>query len=436
MSENLPLPADIEAERYALAAMIQAPHGIDMVADLLVPEHFHRPAHQIIYRAMIMMHSAGEPIDPITLRDWITKDGEVRSLGGLANASMYLAELYGLPVVAASATYYAHIVHELGVRRAILELSVRMQQAAYDRELSEDQLFERYEDFGDDLGKIDRLSDSLSYVDAARFCGDETARQRPVIPGLLDHEDRVVVVGGEGRGKSVLGAQMGFAAAAGCHPFEPEVKIPPQRVLIGDFENPSALLQRRWRWLAGIAEGYPGWNPSNLMLLHRPGGIDITNPRERHALTEAVRKSQPDLLILGPVYKMILGTSDDERSQIRAHGRLTAFIDRLRERYGCAVWLEHHAPIGPGDRRREMRPEGSAVWLRWPEFGISLYKASKAHGGDTALEVSQFRGHREEGRRWPLWLTRSSVGWPWEANYDRRETPPPPPSYYDPGENE
>jgi hypothetical protein len=189
--------------------------------------------------------------------------------------------------------------------------------------------------------------------------------------------------------------------------------------MIWDFENPELELSRRFGRLGEIASGYPGWDEGNMRFELRPGGI--TTMRDVFELRDAVRRFAPQLLIAGPIYKMVMGGSADrDGNMLGVHNRVAQFFDELREQYGCAVWLEAHAPYG-GPGVREMRPEGSALWARWPEFGLALYKASKAHGGDTALDIRRFRGDRVAGRVWPAWLTRNAYagGWPWQANYDR-----------------
>jgi hypothetical protein len=93
---------------------------------------------------------------------------------------------------------------------------------------------------------------------------------------------------------------------------------------------------------------------------------------------------------------------------------VTSFWDRVRERIGAALWLEHHAPLGQGFAR-EMRPINAALWTSWPEFGISLYPSDDMLDPDGTVVVSSFRGHRED-RPWPLKLHRSRP-WSWTGVY-------------------
>ena len=71
------------------------------------------------------------------------------------------------------------------------------------------------------------------------------------------------------------------------------------------------------------------------------------------------------------------------------------------------MWLEHHAPLGSTLATRELRPFGSAVWSRWPEFGISLQPDPTAPE-PYVYDVRHFRGARDE-RQWPLKIKRGTT---------------------------
>ncbi len=409
------LPADTDAERYLLASMMTGgPEATEAAVELVAPEDFYRPAHQVIYHAMIAMFAAGVRADPVTLRSWIDGDGDMRALGG-AHGGEYLMDLFGLPV-AGSTSHYAQLVRTVAMRRQAIEECRRTEQA----------LMLPSEDPEAVMGHVDRWLDQLHHVRIGgrpvrnrgyQSVTETVAKERDaVIPGLLDAQERVVVVAGEGAGKTTLAHQIGFAAAAGTHPFG-TAQYEPQRVMIWDFENPELLLARRFRKLGDVAARYPGWDEANIRFELRPGGI--TSSRDVFELRDAARQFRPHLLVAGPVYKMIIASNGNaDGNMLAVHARLAAFFDQIREQYGTTIWLEAHAPYG-GPGAREMRPEGSNLWAKWPEFGLSLVKATKAHGGlNGGLEVQQFKGHREEGRAWPSWITRNPHGgWPWVANY-------------------
>lgn len=417
--ENLTEPNNIEAERYALAGMINGGGiAIEAAAEQVVPEDFYRPAHQEIFLALVSMYAAQEPITAVTLWNWMCVNGNQKVLGDAA--AVYLADLIGLPVggIAAVAAH-CKIVADRARRRMMLVDASQLRNLAYSMSDDPDEQYAALEQelvMLRDRGRSARSGRNLVKVGA--FLDDAQAGTESVIPGLLDHQDRVIVVAGEGAGKTTLAHQIGFCAAVGVHPFQWDFRYEPQKVMIIDLENPTALLQRRFRKLANTAERY-GWDSSNITLYLEPAGICLPDGKTMFTLAERIGRVEPDLIIAGPIYKMLTGVNSDKI--LSAHSRVASFFDRMRQRHGCAVWLEAHAPFANGDGKREMRPEGSNLWSKWPEFGLSLYKATKQHGGQSgALEISRFRGHREENRSWPGWITRSAPGdWPWTGEYDR-----------------
>jgi replicative DNA helicase len=392
--------SNIEAEQYTLGAMMLSPQAVAEVTEVVSPPDFIRPVHQQIFHALVAMFAADEPVTPVTLLAWMRRDGTKID-------PLYLAELFGLPVVAPQATAHARIVWDHAVRRNIENLGVRMaQMAGY---LPEDpaELLAKAQQMLNQMtrGMSPDGDQALSSADFLALTGRAT---EPVIPGLLDHQERVIVVGGEGTGKTTLAFQVGYALASGVHPFVSE-QIRPGKVLIVDLENPVEILKRRVRRLIRTAEAFPGWDDRNMAIWARPGGVDMTSPAQAFKLAEVIRREQPDLVVAGPLYKMLPGGEVSEHM----HATICRFWDVMRARYDCAVWLETHAPMASNGADRQMRPLGSGVYSRWPEFGISLVKRGRG-----VLAVERFRGDREEGRSWPERLTRNAGGgWPWAAVY-------------------
>jgi AAA domain len=129
----------------------------------------------------------------------------------------------------------------------------------------------------------------------------------------------------------------------------------------------------------------------------RPQGIDLYGDAASAAWLEArIRRATPDLLILGPLYKL---AGDDPISEEVAR-KVASVLDDLRVRYGFALLIEAHVPHGQGGNRPE-RPYGASMWLRWPEFGLHLAQTGM---------LTHWRGQRDE-REWPAVLKRGGE-WP------------------------
>jgi 5S rRNA maturation endonuclease (ribonuclease M5) len=229
-----------------------------------------------------------------------------------------------------------------------------------------------------------------------------------VIEGILERGDRLIWTGEEGLGKTTTGRMLAVAAACGVHPFN-NSHFAPQKVLWVDCENSARQGRRGFRKLERTAVAKGRRVPDGGMrLIHRPEGIDLTSDEDVAWFLERVHAHRPDLLYVGPLYRLHNTDINDES----AARQVTAVLDAARVKADCALIVEGHSPHGSGESR-PIRPIGSSLFRRWPEFG---YGISPAMDGDPCKEVRvrAWRGARDE-RHWPKFLMWGERGddWPW-----------------------
>jgi AAA domain len=237
------------------------------------------------------------------------------------------------------------------------------------------------------------------------FLSTDDPPEQYIVPNVLEAQDRVVVTGGEGDGKSTWLRQMGVQLAAGIHPFTLE-PIPPLRVLNIDLENGPRHLRRKYNALR--LQAGDAYKPTpGLFVQVRPGLDLLGNDEDRTWLRDVVASVQPAVLITGPVYKLAGGDPTEERTA----RQVTAELDAIRYHHGSAIILEAHTPYAATSRgKRPLRPYGASLWSRWPEFGIHL----SAEG-----VLTHWRGPRDE-REWPTLFQRGGT-WPWTVNTRPRD---------------
>ncbi|MGP9693458.1 replicative DNA helicase [Brachybacterium sp. AOP25-B2-12] len=120
-------PQDLSAERGVLGGMMLSKDAIADVVENVVASDFYRPAHELIYEAIIDLYGRGEPADLVTVSDELTKRGELQRVGGGA----YLADLIDMVPTAANAGFYAEIVAERATLRRLVEAGTRIVQLGY-----------------------------------------------------------------------------------------------------------------------------------------------------------------------------------------------------------------------------------------------------------------------------------------------------------------
>jgi replicative DNA helicase len=403
-------PCDLNAERSVLGACMLSARACREVLDVLNPASFYRPAHTVILNAIGRMHAQGLPVDPITLGKFLADAGELTAAGGAS----YLHSLASAVPTAANADYYAGIVEDRALRRALIEYGTRLIDAAYQPDGGDTyELVEHAVAQARDIRDRGQAAQDAPVQDVHDFLAVNDTGYDWVLPGLLEHGDRVIWTAGEGGGKSVLQRQLAVTAAAGAMPFTPEPNaLGPQKVLVLDCENSDRQTRRHYRGLMNLAERMR--TPVKRGQLHidvRPEGVDLTRPDGRAWLMRRVEKVMPDLLIVGPIYRLHTGDPNSEE-----HARkVTVVLDEARATARCCLSLEAHSPQGNGLGPRTLRPVGSSLWLRWPEFGMGLrpVEDEKSAREDRARRLITWRGARDE-RQWPQYLRQGwEHQWPW-----------------------
>lgn len=223
-----------------------------------------------------------------------------------------------------------------------------------------------------------------------------------LIPGLLERDERAILVGRGGAGKSTLLRQLAVMGASGLHPFTQE-PIKHLRSLTVDLENRRRQIRQRSRTLFEIAGDR--YKPNFVNFALRPEGLILTNKEDKLWLARTVGKIAPDLLFVGPLYKMGVG---DPNADEFAQPIFRAF-DSLQAEFRFGLVIEAHPPYGASGNSVK-RPAGTAVWERWPDYGLHL---------DSKGNFSAYRPARGDGE-WPHHLRRDGE-WPWAAVNDPGE---------------
>ncbi|MFE7620593.1 DnaB-like helicase N-terminal domain-containing protein [Streptomyces sp. NPDC057496] len=408
-------PQDLDAEQSVLGGMLLSKDAIRDVVDVLTGAEFYRPAHETIFRAIIAVNERREEqADPITVAAELVRTGDITRAGG----APYLHTLVQAVPTAANAGYYAEIVAERAARRGGIEESTRTIQALYAQDGDATELLE---------GAVERLkavrdrglaSSDRPLVTLGEFLDQADDEPEWVIPDVLARWDRLIVTAAEGGGKSLFNRQMLARTAAGLHPWK-KARIEPKRVLLVDVEN-SASQVRPWlrRMHQAACEEISGPAEElldNFVIEVVEGGLDLHNPGDRARLLRMVERAEPDLIAIGPLYKLASGNPNDEETARILMSALEAV--RVASK-GAALLIEAHAPhkVG-GERRRDLRPVGSSLWMRWPEFGFGLDKVLNKEAAFAEEEGlhrwSPWRGSRSE-RDWPEAFMHGAT-WPWQA---------------------
>jgi len=380
--------SDETAEKAVINCCMYSDVARRRARQIISREDFHSTACESLWVAMEEMDASETAVDPVTLNAAIQGHP-----GGVA----YLLTVVSMPdVVHSNIEEYATTVRSWAVRRRLDALAHRVQQLAldptHDPYLLTSTAVTRFTELRDTgaTGEVQSrlLADLLAEVDEPYDW---------VINGLMERRDRLVLTGQEGLGKSYLARQVGIFSAAGLHPFTLD-RIRPVRVQILDYENSWKQIRRGSRRLYDFAAEYGADLRRNIHVASL-GRIDITRDRDLSMLHREVDVAQPDVIVVGPLYRLTNKAiqTDDEAAPV------LAALDTLRDR-GCSLIIEAHAGhTRDSGGERDLRPRGSSALLGWPEFGYGMRRI-----GDTnKVRLVPWRGDRDD-RGWPQFLRRAA----------------------------
>jgi len=135
------LPHNLEAEKCVLGAILIDNPSFNQAAEVIGSDDFFRDAHRRIFEKMIGLSERSQPIDPVTLKDELTRSGELDEVGGPA----YVASLTDGVPRSANVEFYAKIVKEKSTLRKLIQSANDVLVRAYDAEEDADNLLDEAE---------------------------------------------------------------------------------------------------------------------------------------------------------------------------------------------------------------------------------------------------------------------------------------------------
>ena len=264
-------PHNDEAEMALLGALLQNNRAFEKVSEFLKPEHFANRIHGRVFEAIAGLIEKGRTVDQIMLRQYFESDGDLAAVGGWA----YIMQISHSVVSIINAEDYGRTIHDLYLRRQLIELGEEMVNDAFSRNLESDakhqietaeqHLFSLAET-GDIEGGFQPFKEAL----AATLRSAEAAHRRDgglaglttgftdmdKLLGGLHPSDLVVLAARPSMGKTALATNIAFnGARAEMVPFdgEPEAGKPShKRNVIAFFSLEMSAEQLATRILAEV----------------------------------------------------------------------------------------------------------------------------------------------------------------------------------------
>ena len=217
--ERIP-PYNLEAEESLLGSMLISKEAIITVIEIIAVEDFYRKNNQEIFKAIVELHAKGEPVDPITLADYLKKKGFLEEVGG----KTFIHSLISNIPLASNAEYYARIVKHNAILRKLIYAATEIATMGYEVpdnlyitvDKAQQLIFSIYQDlsFGNKDSKFAVMKDVLSEVyDQVSSLYEKKTDLTGIPTGFIDLDKRtsgfqssdfIVIASRPGMGKTSL----------------------------------------------------------------------------------------------------------------------------------------------------------------------------------------------------------------------------------------
>ena len=111
------LPANVDAEKSVLGAILLNDECINQIQETLIPEDLYNPAHKIIYEAILECAKKFKRIDLVTLQDELKKKGQLENIGGIVYLVSLQEDIPSLGLV----DQHCKIIKEKAVLRELID---------------------------------------------------------------------------------------------------------------------------------------------------------------------------------------------------------------------------------------------------------------------------------------------------------------------------
>lgn len=221
-------PHNFEAEQALLGAILMNNAAYQRVAEFLRPEHFADPLHGKLFDSLSRLIERGQIVSAVTLKTYVEQDEAMKAAGGAG----YLARLVSASVHVIDAAAFGRAVHDLYLRRQLIDVGEGMVNGAFGSDVDEMALqqIEQAEKKLYDLassGQIEggfkpfraalteaTIAAEAAYHRVGQLTGVATGLlQLDKLLGGLHRSDLIILAGRPSMGKSSLATNIGFNAA-------------------------------------------------------------------------------------------------------------------------------------------------------------------------------------------------------------------------------
>jgi replicative DNA helicase len=350
------MPHSVEAEQSVLGSLMLDNSKLDSILAIINERDFYRQDHRVIFRMMLALQEAGQPLDVITLSEELHKHNELDRIGGLG----YLVDMANNTPSAANIAAYANIVRERSTLRQLIEAAQEISKSGMNPSgldsddllhLAEKRVAEIAEDRpkeGGLVGVNDLLKATVQRIDELFRSGSDITG---VASGLTDLDQRtsgwqpgelIILAARPSMGKTALA--LNFVETAMFTQTKP--------VFVFSMEMPSAALIMRMMSSIGridqtkmrngklTEEDWPKLSSAVAKMKDKLLFIDDTaglNPQEMRARVKRITREHgnPGMIMVDYLQLMQVAGSSEGRTQ--EISEISRSLKAMAKEFDCPV---------------------------------------------------------------------------------------------------
>ncbi len=343
--ESLKIPPhSIEAEQSVLGGLLISGRSNDStawdtIADKVSEGDFYRQDHRLIFRALNHLASENQPLDILTVTEWLKQRNELENAGGFA----YLAIMVKDTPSAANIGAYAEIVREKSVLRQLISVGTDIADSAFNTQgrpskslldEAEQKVFKIAEQ-GNKQGQVFKPLKKLLKVTLEHI--EELSKLSSNITGVstgyndldemtsgLQKGDLVIVAGRPSMGKTTF--SMNIAEYAAAHKKLPtaifSMEMPAEQLTLRMLSSMGRVDQHRLRTGKLNDDDWPRIATAVKIFADVPMFIDDSpalSPTEVRARARRLMREQGQLGLIVLDYLQLMqtgGTADNRTAEI------------------------------------------------------------------------------------------------------------------------
>lgn len=121
-------PQSIPLEEAVLGALLLEKKAFEDIVDIIKVETFYKDSHKLIYQSMLDLSAKASPIDLLTVRTQLEKNGTLETVGG----AIALVRLTTEISTSTNVVYHAHELIERSIKRQMIGVASDVDKSAYE----------------------------------------------------------------------------------------------------------------------------------------------------------------------------------------------------------------------------------------------------------------------------------------------------------------